>query len=131
MSRRPTLLGGDNVQLRKFAVVARRDSIAFTSRLDEILAIDYGHMTTAVSNQTLFLQISRYNRHGGPLCSDHLCQILLRKVQHARPDPILGGQEPARQPCLCFMQTVAACDLADAVRLLLRALQNPLPYLLR
>jgi hypothetical protein len=40
-----------------------RDSIAFTSRPHEVLAIDYGHMTTAVSNQTFFLQISRYSRH--------------------------------------------------------------------
>jgi hypothetical protein len=89
-----------------------------------------GHTTTAVSNQTFFLQISLYQRHGGPLCPDHLCQILLRKVQYVGSNPILCCQKPARQPRLCFVQTDANRHLTNAVALPLRALENTLPNLL-
>ena len=73
-----------------------RDPIAFTSRTHQVLVINDGHMTSAIPDQTFFLQISRYSRYGRPLCADHLCQILLRKVQYPRPDSILRRQGPTQ-----------------------------------
>lgn len=96
---------------KQFAVAVRHCAVAFAGSCFEPGTIEDGDLTAAVVNEVLLLQLPRSHGDATPTHAEHIGEKLMGEVEMIGLRPIVGHQQPARQPWLDLMKVDAGGPL--------------------
>src|SRR5579864_9173090 len=85
--------------------------ITFAGSILKFYFVEHRHSSASISDDASLMQRARRQTHAGSASSQHLAEKILRKGKFVGAEQFVAHQQPARQPLLDLMQSVAGRDL--------------------